>query len=254
MFSFIWFDVFYEPLYNALMFFYAIQPLGSRDMGLAVILLTVFMRFALLPFSIRAAQSEHRMALIRPEIDTIRRRYRHDIQKQRDETKKVLRQNKIGIMSNLISLGFQLLVFLVLYSIFSSGLQVTGKNILYPFNLDPGVISPYFLGRFNMIVPDWRISVFAAAVVLLHQLMRRSARKKASNSDDEGGKVLEQVLLVGMPLGIYVGTIVLPSAKALFIAASALFGIWLKIVRTIVLKYFVKDEELKQNVEKLWTN
>lgn len=216
-------------------------------MGLAVIFLTVAIRLVLLPFSIRAARSEHRMDKIRPEIDEIHHRYRHDIQKQREATKKVLHENKIGIFSNLLSLAFQLLVFLVLYDIFSSGLQLTGHNILYPFNLDPGVINSYFLNRFNMITPDWRISVFASAVVLLQQIIKRGRVTGEST-------FAEKALLIGLPVGVYVATIVLPSAKALFIAASVVFSLWLRLIRTIVIKYFVKDEELKQNVEQLWTN
>lgn len=218
-------------------------------MGVAVIFLTLAIRIVLLPFSIRAAQSEYRMDKVRPEIEKIRHRYRHDIEMQRRATKEILHENKIGIFSNLLSLGFQILVFLVLYSIFSSGLQLIGKNVLYPFNLDPGVITPYFLNRFSMISPDAKISVFAALVVFLSQLLKARRRRMDESTS------IDKALLVGLPIGTYLATIVLPSAKALFIAASVVFSLWLRAIRWLVFRYIVKDdEELKENVEKIWTN
>lgn len=247
MISFIWHDVFYLPLYNLLMFFYAIQPESWKDMGLAVIFLTVFMRIVLLPFSIRAARSEHRMKLIRPVIEEIKERYKYDLQKQRDGVKALLRKNRIGIFSNVISLIFQILVFVVLYDIFSSGLQPIGKNEIYGFLPDTGVIEPWFLDRLNLIVPSARTSLVAAGVVLFNQ-----ALKKASNLEEIS--TIDKALVIGLPVGTFLATVIMPSAKAIFLATSVTFTLWIRLVRWAVLKYVVKDDELKENIEQLWKN
>lgn len=247
MISFIWHDLLYVPLYNLLLFFYAIQPESWRDMGLAVIFLTIFMRVVLLPFSIRAARSEHKMNLIRPIIAEIKERYKYDLQKQRDAVKALLRKNRIGVFSNVVSLIFQILVFVVLYDIFSSGLQPIGKNEVYGFIPETGVIEPWFLDRLNLIVPSVKTSLVASGVVLFNQ-----ALKKASNFQEI--TTLDKALVIGLPVGTFLATVILPSAKAIFLATSVTFTLWIRLVRWVMLKYVVKDDELKENIEQLWKN
>lgn len=252
MFDFIWYDLLYKPLYNALIFFYMLSggngPSAElqRDMGLAVIFLTVFIRMLLIPFSIRAARSEHRLDRLEPVIDEIKVRYRYNIDKQREKIKLLLRRNNIGIFSNFFSLLFQILFFIVLYKIFSSGLQLSEHNALYPFMPKPKIIDPYFLDRINLLIPHHGLSLFAAAVVFLHQAIR-----KVRHISD--ASAIEKALLFGLPFGIYFGTIVLPASKALFIATSVIFSLWIRLVKTIVMR-FVKDEKLKKSVDDLWTN
>jgi len=216
-------------------------------MGLAVIFLTIFIRVALLPLSIRSARSEYRLQYIQPEMERLEKKYRHNAQRQRDQIKLLLKTNKISVFGNFFSICFQIIFFIVLYTIFSSGLQQVGHNTLYFFNLDPGVIDPYFVGRFNLILPNNTASIIAAAVVLLGQITKSSGKSREMTT-------LDRALLIGLPIGTYLATIVLPSAKSVFIATTALFTIWLRLINWIVLKYVVKDEDLKANLKTLWTS
>lgn len=243
--QFFWYDIFYEPLYNALIFFYTISP--GKDMGLAVIFLTVAIRVCLLPLSIRSARSEHRLDRLKPVIDEIKIRFRYDIQKQREATKTLLHKNKIGVFANMVALLFQAVILVVLYSIFSSGLQPVGHNIFYSFNLDPGFIDPYFLDWFNLIIPNQYASLFAAGVVFLHQGLRKVKHLHEAST-------IDKALMFGLPIGTYLATIVLPSGKAVFIATSICFSLWIRLIKWIVVKFMVKDEKLKASVEDLWTN
>lgn len=245
MFEFIFYDLLYIPLYNLLIFLYTISP--GKDMGLAVIFLTIVIRVVLLPFSIRAARSEHKLQRLQPVIDEVKTRYKYDIQKQREALKKLLKKNHIGVFSNVFSLAFQILFFVVLYSIFSSGLQPLGHNIIYGWNLDPGVIDPIFMNWFNLIVPNQTVSLIAAGVVLLHQAMRKMGQTEEMTT-------IDRALLFGLPIGTYLATALLPSAKGLFIITSVIFSMWIRLIRWFVVKYVIKDEQLKQNVEQLWTN
>ncbi|MBI2410956.1 MAG: YidC/Oxa1 family membrane protein insertase [Candidatus Kerfeldbacteria bacterium] len=251
MFNFIWYEILYKPLYNLLITMYVISPpykeIGGGDMGLAVIFLTILIRIVLLPFSIRSARSEHRLERLQPVFDEIKSKYRYNLERQRIATRQLLRQNNIGIFSNLFSLLFQILFFVVLYKIFSSGLQPGGHNTFYPITPRPKIIDPYFLGKLNLIVPSQAASLVAAFVIFFQQAIRRV--KHISEAS-----VIDKVLLFGLPLGIYFATIVLPASKALFITTSVIFSLWMRLIRGIVLKYVVKDEKLKENIKDLWTS
>lgn len=245
LFQFFWHDLVYQPLYNLLIFFYSISP--GKDMGLAVIFLTILIRVILLPFSIRAARSEHQLDRLQPLLDEIKVRFKYNIEKQREATKTLLKRNKIGVYSSFISLLFQIFVFVVLYKIFSSGLQQTGYNVLYSFNLDPRVIDPYFFNWFNLIIPNHAASLFAAGVVFFHQAIRRVKHISEASTIEKG-------LLFGLPIGTYFATILLPSAKALFIATSVCFSLWIRLIKWLAVRFFLRDEKLKSSIDDLWTS
>ncbi len=243
MIEFLWHDLIYLPLYNLLIFLYSISP--GPDVGLALIFLTVLIRLALLPFSIRSARTELRLEKIKPILDQIRHRYRYNIEKQREATRRLLKKNKIGIYSNFFSIVFQLFFFYILYKIFSSGLQPGGYNQLYNFNVHPEVINTFFIHRIDLVHPQSFLSFLAAAIVFLHQGVRRVRHISEATT-------LDKVLLFGLPIGIYIATIFLPSSKALFVITSACFSLWIRFMKWLVVRFFLKDEELKQTVDDLW--
>lgn len=246
MIYFLWFDLLYRPLYNLLMFFYVISP--GRDMGLAVIFFTVFIRVCLLPFSIRGARSEIRLEQLQPLIEEIKHRFRHNIDKQRETIRRLLKKNNISVFSNMFSLMFQIFFFIILYEIFSSGLQPgLGHNELYKWMPNPGIVDPFFAGRLNLILPSAQASIFAAAVMLASQLLHYMGKRGDATT-------VERAMLFALPVGIYFACIVLPAAKPLFISTSIIFSLWLLLIKTVVLRFVVKDEKMKQTIDDLWTN
>ena len=60
----------YEPLYNALVFLIDIVP--GHSAGLAVILLTLIIRFILFPLSKKAIRTQIAMRKIEPEVKKLR--------------------------------------------------------------------------------------------------------------------------------------------------------------------------------------
>ena len=245
MINFLWYDLLYLPLYNLLIFFYTISP--GQDMGLGIIFLTIFIRLLLLPLSIRGARAEYRLERTHPLIEQIKRRYKHNLEKQKRKIREVLRENNIGIFSNVFALIFQIVFFIVLYRIFSSGLQMGGHNQLYSFNLVPTDIDPSFLGYFDLVHPYVRASLFAAGVVFFQQSLRRVRR-------NEEASAVDKAILFGLPIGIYIATIYLPSSKAVFIATSVIFSMWLHFIKWLIVRFFLHDDELKKNLNQLWTN
>lgn len=245
MINFVWHDLLYVPLYNLLVFFYHISP--GPDMGLAVIFLTVFIRVVLLPFSIRAARAEHRLDRLRPLMDDINQRYKYNLQKQREATKKLLQRNKIGVYSNFFSVLFQIGFFVILYTIFSTDLQPGGLNELYAFNFQEANINPDFLGRLDLTQASQGASLFAAAVVFFHQAIRKVPHYAEAST-------IDKALLFGLPIGTYLATIILPSSKAVFITTSVLFTLWIRLVKWFVVKFLLKDQKLKASVDEVWTS
>ena len=70
----------YEPLYNGLVFFVDIIP--SHDVGLAVIALTIIVRFILFPLSRRAIETQIQMKKIAPEVEALKEKFKDKKEEQ----------------------------------------------------------------------------------------------------------------------------------------------------------------------------
>ncbi|MEX0933156.1 MAG: YidC/Oxa1 family membrane protein insertase, partial [Candidatus Paceibacterota bacterium] len=72
--------VFYEPLYNALVLLIDILP--SADVGLAVIILTLFVKTLILPLSIKATRTQMKLKILEPKIKEIQTTYKDKREEQ----------------------------------------------------------------------------------------------------------------------------------------------------------------------------
>lgn len=94
--------------------FYAVIP----SYGLAIILLTLLIRFALYPITARAARSMRKMQLLQPHMKKLQEKHKDDRQKQSEEQMKLFKANKVspisGCLPLLIQMPFLLAMFRVL--------------------------------------------------------------------------------------------------------------------------------------------
>src|SRR3989338_10331135 len=84
MFSTIWHAVFFDPVYNFLIFILDHVPGGA--LGLAIILLPVFIKLILFPLSLRAAKTQYAMRTLEPELALLKEKHNGDREKVARET------------------------------------------------------------------------------------------------------------------------------------------------------------------------
>ena len=80
MFSYIWHTFFFDPVYNALVFFVDVIPGG--DVGLAIIATVFVVKTILLPISIKAAKTQRIMKEIEPQLKELKATYKDDREAQ----------------------------------------------------------------------------------------------------------------------------------------------------------------------------
>ena len=66
--------VFYQPLYNGLIFLMDVLPFV--DAGVAVILFTILVKLILFPLSKSAVSTQFKMRQIAPQIEEIKKKYK----------------------------------------------------------------------------------------------------------------------------------------------------------------------------------
>jgi YidC/Oxa1 family membrane protein insertase len=81
----------------------------------SIVALTVLVRIALVPVTVRQIHSMQSMQAHMPEMKAIQQKYKHDKKRQQEELMKFYRENKINPASSCLPILFQIPIFFALY-------------------------------------------------------------------------------------------------------------------------------------------
>ena len=95
-------EILYRPLFNALIFLY--QNFSFGDFGIAIILLTIAIRFILFPFFYKSAKDQAILQRLAPKIKAIQAEHKNDREKQAKEMLALYRQHEVNPLSGFFSL------------------------------------------------------------------------------------------------------------------------------------------------------
>src|SRR5260370_17008891 len=91
--------------------------------GLSIIALTIVVRAALIPLTLKQFKSMQRLQQLQPQIKAIQAKYKDDKQRQNQEMMKFYQENKVNPLGSCLPLVFQLPAFLALFSILRPDLK-----------------------------------------------------------------------------------------------------------------------------------
>jgi YidC/Oxa1 family membrane protein insertase len=237
------FDQFvYAPIYNLLIFVYNLLPF--RDFGLAIIIVTLIIKFLLIPLSRKQIESQKKMTELQPKIKELQKKYKDDKEKQSRALMELYKTNKSnpfsGCLPMIVQLVFLIAIYRVLFNISQANLMVDG-SLLYGFINNPGQIDKMFLGLIDLStavnlgsitfteVPKI-ILVILAAFSQYFQTKMLMAKQKDATSPQSNDKLdfyqmmSKQMLYLGPLLTLFIG-IKFPSGLALYWLISTLFMI-----------------------------
>jgi len=146
MLSNIWDTFLYGPLLNALAFLVSIVPGG--DVGIAVIILTLFVKTALFPLSQKSIESQIKMNLLAPELKKIKEGGASK-EEQARQTFNLYKQHKTNPFSGCLLVLIQIPIIFALYYVFLKGINLDG-DLLYSFIHAPEHVNTFFLGMLDI--------------------------------------------------------------------------------------------------------
>src|SRR3989344_4205231 len=125
----------YQPFFNILVGLYWLvgQIMPEPDMGIAVIFFSVAVRLILLPLDMADSRSDKDKLNIALKINRLKHDFANDPVKIAAETKKIMRQRPGAIISEIINIIIQIIIILMLYRIFKTGLEGADFHLLYGF-------------------------------------------------------------------------------------------------------------------------
>lgn len=153
--------IFYQPIFNLLVFLYNIVP--GQDLGLAIIALTLIIRLVLYPLSQKSIKSQKALQDINPEIEAIKEEFKDDKEKLGPAIMALYKKHKINPFSSCLPLLIQLPFLFAIYQVFYNGLTNTQESLtaLYPFVSNPGTLNSVAFGFFDLVAKSWPMAILA---------------------------------------------------------------------------------------------
>ncbi len=231
MFSTIWHTIFFDPIYNGLVFFIDVIPGG--DIGLAIIFTTIVVKLILMPLSIKAAKTQKVIREIEPELKEIQEKYKDDRESLARETMTLYKNKGINPFSSIFLLLLQIPVVIALYlSVLSGGgvpLPNINQELLYSFVPSPETVDMIFLGFVDIAAKSWPLALLAGLAQFAHAniSLPKLGGRKAGEVDFKAdfARSMDMNMRYVMPAIIAVFAYTLSASVALYFLVSSLFAI-----------------------------
>lgn len=163
MFTYIWHTLFFDPVYNTLVFF--IDVIRNGDVGLAIIATVIVVKMVLLPLSIKAAKTQKIMRDIEPKLKEIKERFKDDREGQAKEMMLIYKDAKLNPFASVFLVFLQIPIVIALYYAVSNGggIHLPGINtsLLYSFVEAPHAVTMHFLGLVDIAAKSILLAIAA---------------------------------------------------------------------------------------------
>lgn len=120
----------YEPLLNTLLYIYTVLP--WKDLGMAIIILTILIKLVLFWPSLSALKSQRQLQETQPKIEELKQKYKDNKEELGKKLMGFYKENKVNPFSSCLPLLIQLPILLALYRVFFAGLSLDATTHLLP--------------------------------------------------------------------------------------------------------------------------
>ena len=242
-------EILTRPILNLLLWFYDVIP--GRDIGVAIILLTIILKALLYPLAKKQIQQQKALQTIQPKIEEVRKRLKDDKEAQARELMALYQAEKVNPAASCLPLLVQLPIFIALYHVLRSIMGDTDFSLLYAFVPQPGQINPYLFGFVPLDKPNYALAIIAGAIQYWQtkQLMARKVDKappkdvegKPGAKDEGMAAMMNKQMMIMMPIMTIVIGFTLPGALTLY---------WLTMsVLTVAQQWYMLDYQKKKEAE-----
>lgn len=227
MFSTIWHTLFFDPVYNGLVFFITIVPHG--DVGLAIIGTTVVVKVILLPLSLKAARTQKVMRELEPKLKEIKEKFKDKREEQARAMMEVYREAGLNPFASILLLFLQIPIIIALYlSVYSGGgvsLPEINVDLLYGFVSEPDKVNMIFLGLIDVAGRSLPLALLAGITQFVHAQMaipKPTPRKEGDAPDFKADftRSMQTQMRYIMPVIIFIAAYMISAAIALYFVVS----------------------------------
>jgi len=208
--------IFYQPILNVLVILY--NTVSFQDVGVAIILLTALIRFALWPLNQKAIRSQKSLQDLQPKLDELKKKYADDKAGLSQAIMALYKENKINPFSSCLPLLIQFPFLIAVYQVFRDGLS-NKLDLVYPFISRPETINLISFGFLNLGKPNIVLAILAGAAQFWQaksMLAKRPAIKVEGSKDEDMAAIMSKQMTYFMPaITVFMG-VSLPGGLTLY--------------------------------------
>lgn len=205
--------ILYQPLLNLLVFFYNVIP--GHDIGVAIILLTIFIKVILSPFFIQSIKAQKRMQTLQPKIDELKEKYKGQQDKLGPALMELYKKEKINPLSSCLPLLLQLPFLIAVYQVFRTGLGSASLQMIYPFINNPGTINSVSFGFISLNHPSVVMAVLAGLAQFWQSKMMMVKHQTKSSAGGMSAQMGAQMTYIMPLVTVFIGAS-LPAGLTLY--------------------------------------
>ncbi len=210
-----------QPLTNVLVLFTSF--LGG-NLGLSVILMTIFVKLLLLPFAYSSLKSQLVMKKMQPKINEIKKQYPDNV----EQSKKIMelyKEANTNPFAGCLPILIQFPLIIGLYKVFLNGATFE-PTILYSFMSLPVHISDSFFGIL-LSEKSYFLAIFAGIAQYIQLHFSPSTQNTLSDDTDKDSTVrlmenMQKNMKYILPIMIVFFTLVVPAAIAIYWITTSL--------------------------------
>ena len=170
--------------------------------GLAIIVLTLFVRLLVMPFNMASYRSMKKMQVIQPLLQAVREKYKDDPTTMQKETMAIMREKKVNPVGGCLPMLLQMPVFFALYQALGQSIELYKAPFIFWIS-DLSLRDPYFV-----------LPVIMGAAMYLQQKMTPSTMDPA-----------QARIMQFMPIVFSLMMFTLPSGLTLYMSVTTIFSI-----------------------------
>ena len=215
--------ILYQPLFNALILLYDYIP--GHDFGVAVIALTILIKFVLYPLGAQAIRSQKALSELQPKMKALQEKFKNNKEEQTKAVMELYKQEKINPLSGCLPLLVQLPILIALFQVFWRGFGEERFHFLYSFVPYPGQINTTFFGLVDLAEASIALALLTGVAQFIQTKMITPKQKTAKKGASDFSSMMQKQMLYFFPVFTIFILWRLPSAVALYWLVTTLFTI-----------------------------
>lgn len=213
----------YQPILSTLLWLY--QATG-HNLGFAIILLTLVVRVILIPFTLPQLRSAKKMALLKPELDALKKKHGHDAKLFQQKQLEFYKTRGVNPAAGCLPFIAQFIVLIALYQVFMKTLggdgmgEINATFLLWDLkSKDTTYILPVLAGLLQFVMS------LAILPAVENQPEKRPGNAEQKQDVAEMATSMQQQMVFMMPIMTVIFSIQFPSGLALYWVITTAFSL-----------------------------
>lgn len=210
--------------------------------GIIILLLTLFIKLILFPFTYKSYKSQARMRVLAPEITAINEKYpgQENAMKRQQETMALYSRAGASPMSGCLPMLLQMPVLIAMFSFFPSAIELRGQSFLWAHDLS----APDFICTLPFTIPFYgnQVSLFCLLMTVANVVYTTFTMQNQPGGQSMPGMKWMMYLMPVMFLFFF-------NDYASALSYYYLLSLLITIIQTTVTRHFVDEKKVRAEME-----